>query len=67
MALVSDWKQAWKWFSVHIALVMAGLNAASASVAQLQAFIPADKLAIVNAVLGVAVILARVIAQGPQE
>ena len=36
-------------------------------VAQLQAFIPADKLAIVNAVLGVAVILARVIAQGPQE
>ena len=67
MALVSDWKQAWKWFSMHIAMVIAVLNAATASVAQLQALIPADKLVIANAVLGVAMIFARLVAQGPQE
>jgi hypothetical protein len=67
MALVSDWKQAWKWFSVHIALVVAALNAASASMVQLQSIIPADKLVIINAVLGVALIFARLVAQGPQE
>jgi hypothetical protein len=67
MTLVSDWKDAWKWFSVHIAVVMAALNTAMATVAQLQAFIPPDKLAYINAALGVAVIFARVVQQGPQE
>ena len=64
MKLVEDWKEAYKWLSVNIALVMAGLNALQASVAQVQGFLTPTQLATVNAVLGVLVIWGRLMQQG---
>lgn len=64
MRLVEDWKQAYKWFSVNIALIMAVLNGLQATVSQVQGFITPTQLAVTNAVLGVAVIWGRLIQQG---
>lgn len=64
MGLVNDWKQAWKWLSVHVAAVMALLNAAQASIPYVQNLLTAEQLAITNAALGVAVIWVRLLNQG---
>lgn len=66
MKLVDDWKQSYKWLSVHIATIMALLNALQASVVQVQGFITPTQLAYTNAVLGVLVIWGRLIQQGKQ-
>lgn len=63
MRFVDDWKQAYKWFSVHIAGIMALLNALQATVPQIQAFLTPGQLAVTNAVLGVLVIWGRLIKQ----
>ena len=63
MKLVEDWKQAYKWLSVHIAAVMAILNALQASVSQVQGFLSPTQLAVVNAILGVMVIFGRLVSQ----
>lgn len=66
MRLVEDWKQSYKWLSVHIATVMALLNGLQASLGQVQGFLSPTQLAVTNAVLGVLVIWGRLIQQGPQ-
>ena len=66
MKFVDDWKQAYKWFSVHIATLMALLNAAQASVPHIQGFLTPGQLAVTNAILGVMVIWGRLVQQGPQ-
>ena len=66
MKLVSDWKDAWKWLSVHIATILTVLNALQASMLQIQGFLTPTQLALVNAVLGVLVIWGRLLQQGPQ-
>lgn len=66
MKLVEDWKQAYKWFSVNIAIIMALLNGLQATVSQVQGFITPTQLAVTNAVLGVAVVWGRLIQQGQQ-
>jgi len=66
MKLVEDWKQSYKWLSVHIATVMALLNAVQASVGQVGQFLTPQQLAVTNAVLGVLVIWGRLIQQGPK-
>lgn len=66
MKLVEDWKEAYKWFSIHIAAIMALLNALQASVPHVQAFLTPGQLAVTNAVLGVLVIWGRLIQQGEQ-
>ena len=66
MKLVEDWKQAYKWFSVNIAIIMALLNGLQATVSQVQGFITPTQLAVTNAVLWVAVVWGRLIQQGQQ-
>jgi len=66
MRLVDDWKQAWKWFSVHIATVMALVNGLQASVPYVQNLLTPTQLAVTNAILGMLVIWGRLIQQGPQ-
>ena len=63
MKLVENWKEAYKWLSVHVAAVMATLNALQATVPQVQAFLSPQQVAVTNAVLGVLVIWARLIQQ----
>ena len=63
MKLIENWREAWKWFSVHIAAIMATLNALQATVPQVQAFLTPAQVAYINAALGVAVIWARLISQ----
>lgn len=64
MKLVNDWRESYKWFSVHIATILAVVNAAQASVPYVQGFLTPTQLAVTNAVLGIAVIWGRLIAQG---
>ena len=66
MKLVPDWKDAWKWLSVHIATILTVVNALQASVLQFQGFMTPQQLAVTNAVLGLLVIWGRLIQQGPQ-
>ena len=64
--MISDWKDAWKWMSVHVAIVIALVNAAQIMLPQFQALLPPDTFTWINAGLGVAVIVARMIPQGSQ-
>lgn len=64
MTLVEDWKDAWKWFSVHIATVMAVINGLQASVPYVQNMLTPTQLAVINAGLGVAVVWGRLVNQG---
>lgn len=61
--MVENWKDAWKWLSVHVALVIAVVNAAQVMLPQFQALLPPDTFTWINAGLGVAVIVARLIPQ----
>ena len=66
MRFVSDWKDAWKWLSIHIATILTVVNALQASVLQFQGFMTPQQLAVTNAVLGLLVIWGRLVQQGPQ-
>jgi hypothetical protein len=61
--MVPDWKDAWKWLSVHVAIVIAVVNAAQIILPQFQGLLPPDAFTWINAGLGVAVIVARLIPQ----
>ena len=65
--LVSDWKECWKWLSVHAGALIAILGAAQASLPYLQASIPPNVFAGITSGLGILVIVARVIHQGGAE
>jgi hypothetical protein len=62
--MVDDWKDCWKWFSVHVALIIALFNALQGLMPQFQALMSPTWFAGINAALGLVVILARVTAQG---
>lgn len=64
MKFVEDWKEAYTWLSINIALVMTVLNGLQASVLQVQAFLSPTQAAYVNAALGVAIIWGRLVQQG---
>jgi len=64
--MIENWKDAWKWMSVHVALVIAVVNAAQGLLPQFQALLPANAFAWANAGLGVLVIVVRLIPQGSQ-
>ena len=64
---VENWKDAWKWFSVHVATVLTVLNTLQATVPQVQAFISPTQLAVINSTLGVLVIWVRMIAQSKKQ
>lgn len=64
MKLVEDWKDSWKWLSVHIATVMAVFNGLQASVPYVQNLLSPTQLAVVNAVLGIGVVWGRLVQQG---
>ena len=64
MKLVEDWKEAHTWLSVHIATIMAMLNAAQASIPYVQNLLTPTQMAVINAILGIAVIWGRLIQQG---
>ena len=61
--MVSDWKQAWKWLSIHVAVIIALVNAGVALLPQFQGMLTPSQYAYANAVLGVAVVVARLINQ----
>ena len=63
MRFVDNWKEAYKWLSVHVAAVMATLNALQATVPQIQAFLTPTQVAYINAGLGILVIWVRLIQQ----
>jgi len=64
MRFVDDWKQGWKWLSVHIAGIMAIVNGLQASVPYVQGLLTPTQMAVINAFLGIAVIWGRMVQQG---
>lgn len=62
--LVNDWQQGWKWFSIHISVLISALNAAQASIPYVQQLLTPTQLAWTNAGLGILIICARLVSQG---
>lgn len=64
MKLVTDWKEAWTWLSVHIAVIIGVLNALQSTVPLLQAYLTPSTMGILNTILPTILIWARLIQQG---
>lgn len=64
MKLVEDWKESYTWLSVHAAGLITVINALQATVPQIQALLSPTQVLWINSALGIAVIWARLIAQG---
>lgn len=62
--LVTDWKNCWKWLSVHVAVLIVLLNTAQVMLPEFRAFLSPLTFTSINAALGVFVVLARLYAQG---
>jgi len=60
MNIVSDWREGWKWLSIHAATITAILGGLQATFALL----PPDKFGWLVVACGIATIWARLIAQG---
>lgn len=65
MNLIPQWAQLWKLYSVQIAAVLVALNAAATYWPALQGVVSPGVFSTVNAILGAAVILGRIIKQEP--
>jgi len=67
MKLVSEWKKAYRWFSVQIMGLIAAIGIAWPLMPDdLKAYVPENVLPIIS-VLAFVGILSRVIKQGPKE
>ena len=65
--MVNDWKNCWKWFSIHAALIIMLVNTAQQLLPQFAAMMSPATFAWVNAALGVLVIVGRLAAQGETD
>lgn len=63
MNLIPEWRDAWKWYSVHAATVVVVLAALSEALPFVSAFIPQTAYSLIYAGLGVAVIVGRLTSQ----
>ena len=63
MNLIPDWRDAWKWYSVHAATVVVVLAALSEMLPLFSALIPPTVYNLAYAALGVAVIVGRLTSQ----
>lgn len=63
MNLVPDWRQSWKWLSLHITSVIVALNGLQAASYHLFGILSAQQIGAINATLGVLVVIARLIDQ----
>lgn len=64
MTLVPDWKEAYKWFSVHGAVAMVVLGTVYSVWPAFQYILPGWLFGLLSAALGVAIIVGRLIQQG---
>lgn len=61
MKLVPDWREAWRWFSVHVFLILAALPPVWATLpADVKAFLPIEWQPWVLCALALAGVLGRV-------
>lgn len=67
MKLIDNWKKAWTFSSVQVAALLSILALLQTSLPELQAMIEPQMYAVINLVLGVLVILARVVKQSLEE
>ena len=63
MSLIYNWKDAWKWFSVHAGALIAVLSTVQMILPGWQEFMEPNPFALTTAVLGTLVILGRVVKQ----
>ena len=67
MKLIDNWKKAWTFSSVQVAALLSILALLQTSLPDLQAMLEPQVYAVINLVLGVLVILARVVKQSLEE
>jgi hypothetical protein len=63
MTLVANWKNAWKMYSVRVALILAVLGVLQTSLPMFQDFLPPVVFASLTTLLAVAVVVGRVVYQ----
>lgn len=67
MKLIDNWKKAWKFTSVQVAMLLSILATVQASMPDLQAMFAPTTYALINLGLGIAVIIARVVKQSMED
>lgn len=63
MNLVPDWKQSWKWLSIHISTIIIALNGLQAASYNLFGILSSQQIGVINASLAIMVVIARLIDQ----
>ncbi|ELB2912186.1 MULTISPECIES: hypothetical protein [Vibrio] len=67
MKLIENWKKAWQLWSVQCAFFMALVNVAISLLPLLQQELSITVYALVNALLGIALAVLRVLSQAPKK
>lgn len=67
MKLIDNWKKAWRFTSVQVALLLSILATLQASLPDLQSLFAPTTYALINLGLGIAVIIARVVKQSMED
>ncbi|MEZ9525710.1 DUF7940 domain-containing protein [Enterovibrio norvegicus] len=67
MKLIDNWKEAWKLWSVQCAFIIAMVNVAITLLPLLQQYLTMPTYALLNAVMGIALAVLRVLAQAPRR
>ena len=67
MKLVENWRQAWKWLSVQIAILAAGLQAAMMAFPTMKDWLSDDAAHIIGLALVAAIVLGRMVDQKKPE
>lgn len=62
--LIPEWKEAYKWFSVHGALIVTAASTTYAYAGAFQSFVSPTAYAAIMAILGIVIIVGRVLQQG---
>ena len=61
--MVSDWKNAWKWLSIHAAVITALIGVLQATLPYFQGMLTGPQFGALTAFCGVATIIARLVNQ----
>ena len=65
--LIPEWKEAYKWFSVHGAMIVTAASSTYAYADAFRSFVPPQVYGYLMAALGLTIIVGRVVQQGAKE
>lgn len=62
--MVADWKDAWKWLSIHAAVLTSIIGVLQATLPYFQGMLTGPQFGALTAICGVLTVVARLTAQG---